>query len=181
MWGAAYALLVAALVIRFRSADAAPAEPARPLPSEPLWLTRAHHAVFAAVLAGGPIERLVAGGAERWRATGLVLFASGVALYRVAGRTLGEALSPFIEPRLGSALVTHGLYRYLRHPIYLSEALIALGAPLTLGCRAVLVLSAVACGLLVARIAREEDALARTFPDYSRYAATTKRLLPFVY
>jgi protein-S-isoprenylcysteine O-methyltransferase Ste14 len=181
MWGAAYALLVAALVIRFQTADTALAEPPQPLPGEPLWLTRAHHAVFAAILAGAPVERLVAGGAEPWRATGLVLFAGGVVLYRVAGHHLGEALSPFIEPRVGTALVTHGLYRWLRHPIYLSEALIALGAPLTLGCRAILVLSAAACGLILTRIIREEDALARTFPDYSRYAATTKRLFPFVY
>ena len=59
--------------------------------------------------------------------------------------------------------------------------MIALGAPLTLGCRWVLPLTFGALAILAVRIVREEQALARTFPDYARYAATTKRLLPFVY
>jgi protein-S-isoprenylcysteine O-methyltransferase Ste14 len=181
MWGVAYAVLLAALVVRLRTDDPLRSEPAPPLAGEPLWLTRLHHLLFALLLAAAPLERIVAGGAERWRATGLLLFAAGVVLYRVAGRTLGEALSPFIEPRMGAPLVTHGLYRHLRHPIYLSEALIALGAPLTLGCRAVLVVAGLALVVLLVRIVREEEALARTFPDYSHYAAKTKRLVPFVY
>jgi protein-S-isoprenylcysteine O-methyltransferase Ste14 len=181
IWGAAYALLVLALVVRVRTPDAPPPEPVRPLAGEPLWLTQVHHALFAAILAGAPLERLVATGAPRWRLTGLVLFAAGVLLYRVGGRALGDALSPFIEPRTGAPLVTDGPYRHLRHPIYVGEAMIALGAPLALGCRIVLGLSLVALAVLVLRIVREEDALARTYPDYARYAATTKRLLPFVY
>jgi protein-S-isoprenylcysteine O-methyltransferase Ste14 len=180
MWGLAYGLLVAALVVRVRTAEAPP-EPVLPLPGEPLWLTRLHHALLALLLLGAPLEDLVRGGRVPWRATGLVAFAAGVLLYRVAGRTLGDALSPFIEPRTGAPLVTHGLYRHLRHPIYLSETLIALGAPLTLGARWTLAVSAAALAVLVLRIAREEEALARTFPAYTRYAATTKRILPFVY
>ena len=181
MLGLGYAVCLAALVVRLRTTDAPTPEPARPLAGEPLWLTRLHHAVFAAILVGAPVERLVAGGEAEGRLAGLALFAAGVVLYRVGGSALGDALSPFIEPRAGVALVTHGPYRHLRHPIYLGEALIALGAPLTLGCRAVLALTALALVVLVVRIAREEDALARTFPDYARYAATTKRLVPFVY
>ena len=181
MWGLAYALLLAALVVRVRSADAPPPEPPDPLPGEPLWLTRVHHALIALLLLGVPLEALVRGGAAPGRAVGLVLLAAGVVLYRVAGRALGDALSPFIEPRAGAPLVTHGLYRHLRHPIYLSQALVALGAPLTLGVRWTLALSAATLAVLVLRTAREEEALARTFPDYTRYAATTKRILPLVY
>jgi len=179
--GLGYALCLAALVLRVRTTDAPPPEPARPLAGEPLWLTRVHHAVFAAILLGAPVERVIAGGDGQGRLAGLALFAGGVVLYRMGGSALGTALSPFIEPRAGVALVTHGPYRHLRHPIYLGEAMIALGAPLTLGCRSVLVLTALALVVLVLRIVREEDALARTFPDYAHYAATTKRLVPFVY
>jgi len=179
--GLGYALCLAALVVRVRTTDALPPDPARPLAGEPLWLTRVHHAVFAAILLGAPVERVVAGGDPAGRVAGLALFAVGVLLYRVGGSALGDALSPFIEPRAGVALVTHGPYRHLRHPIYLGQALIAIGAPLTLGCRAVLGLTVLVLVVLALRIVREEDALARTFPDYSRYAATTKRLVPFVY
>ena len=181
MWGLAYALVLAALVVRVRTTDAEPPEPAHPLPGEPLWLTGFHHALFALLLVGAPLERVVAGGVEAWRPVGLLLFGGGVALYRVAGRALGRALSPFIEPRDGAPLVTHGPYRHLRHPIYLGQAMIALGAPLTLGCRWTLALSAVALAVLLFRIVREEEALERTFPDYTRYAARTKRLVPFLY
>jgi protein-S-isoprenylcysteine O-methyltransferase Ste14 len=181
MWGLSYALLVAALVVRVRTIDAPPPAPIAPPPAEPLWATRLHHALFALLLAGAPLEHLVRGGAARWRAAGLALFAAGVVLYRAAGRTLGDARSPFVGPRPGARLVTHGLYRLVRHPIYLAEALIALGAPLTLGARWALALTAAALALLALRIGREERALARTFPDYARYAATTKRIVPFVY
>ena len=181
IWAAAYVGLVAVLVVRMRAADAPLPEPAQPLPGEPLWITRLHHALLLFVLAGAPIERLVHRGADAWRLTGVALFAAGVALYRAGGWALGDALSPFIEPRDGAPLVTHGLYGVLRHPIYLGQALIAVGAPLTLGCRATLAVSVAAIVVLALRIAREEEALARTFPDYPRYAAKTKRLVPFVY
>jgi protein-S-isoprenylcysteine O-methyltransferase Ste14 len=59
--------------------------------------------------------------------------------------------------------------------------MIAVGAPLTLGCRHTFALSAVTLVVLAVRMQREEEALARTFPDYPRYAAETKRLLPFVF
>jgi protein-S-isoprenylcysteine O-methyltransferase Ste14 len=181
MWGVAYAVLLGALVVRVRTEDAPPPAPVHPLPGEPLWITRLHHGLFALLMVWAPIERLVLGGAAGGRGVGLLLFAGGVVLYRLAGRTLGPALSPFIEPRDDAPLVTHGLYRHLRHPIYLSQAMIAVGAPLTLGCRWVLPLTVGAIVILAVRIVREEQALARTFPDYARYAATTKRVLPFVY
>ena len=181
MWGVAYALLVAALVVRVRASDAPLPPPIEPAPNEPLWLTRLHHALLLLVLVASPLERIVIGGVADGRVLGIVLLAGGVALYRVAGRALGEALSPFTEPRTGASLVTGGLYRYLRHPMYLSQAMIAVGAPLTLGCRYTLGVAAVLLPLLLVRLLREERALARTFPDYPRYAARTKRLVPFVY
>jgi protein-S-isoprenylcysteine O-methyltransferase Ste14 len=181
MWGLAYAALLAALVVRVRTTAAPQPEPVHPRPGEPLWPTRLHHALFALLLASAPLEALVLGGGARWRAAGLAAFAAGVTLYRVAGRTLGDALSPFLAPRPGAPLVTHGLYRLVRHPIYFGEALIALGAPLTLGARWALGVTAAALAVLVLRITREEEALAGTFPEYVRYATTTKRLVPFVY
>ncbi len=180
-WGALYFVLVALLVVRVRSSDAPLPEPAHPAPEEPLWLTTGHHALLALVLLGTPLERALLGGAVSARALGACLFAIGVALYRAAGRALGEALSPFTEPRPGAPLVTAGLYGVLRRPMYLSQALVALGAPLVLGARWVLVLAVLDVGVLVLRMTREDDALARTFPEYARYAARTKRVLPYIY
>jgi protein-S-isoprenylcysteine O-methyltransferase Ste14 len=181
IWGVVYALLVAMLIVRVRTTDAPVPEPISPMPHEPLWLTRAHHRLFAALIIGAPLERLVVAGAPTGRIAGAASFAAGVVLYRLAGQTLGDALSPFTEPRAAAPLVTGGLYRWIRHPMYLSQALIALGAPLTLGCRYVTFVAVPTLIVLALRVLREEDALARTFPEYARYAARTKRLVPFLY
>jgi protein-S-isoprenylcysteine O-methyltransferase Ste14 len=179
--GVVYLVLLATLVVRVRSTDAPPPEPIWPQAHEPLWLTRVHHWLFAALLLGAPVERIVLGGATEGRVAGACVFAAGVALYRLAGATLGDALSPFTEPRAAAPLVTAGLYRWIRHPMYLSQAMIAVGAPLSLGSRHVVFLAVPAAVILALRVLREEDALARTFPEYARYAARTKRLVPFLY
>jgi protein-S-isoprenylcysteine O-methyltransferase Ste14 len=181
IWAVAYALLAGAFVVRVRTTDDPLPEPAHPLPDDPVWLLRLHHGLLLAILLGAPLERLLVAGADTGRLLGVALFATGVVLYRVAGRDLGDALSPFTEPREGVGLVTAGLYGYLRHPMYLSQALVALGAPLTLGSRHVLLLAVPTALVLFVRVLREEEALARTFPEYARYAARTKRLVPFLY
>jgi protein-S-isoprenylcysteine O-methyltransferase Ste14 len=181
IWGLFYVIALLAFVVRVRNSDEPMPDPVHPVPGEPLRLVRLQHLLLSLLLVGSPLEALIAGGDGRGRLVGAVLLGAGVLVYRLAGRALGEALSPFTEPRAGASLVTRGLYRHLRHPMYLSQALIALGAPLTLGSRYVIVLASPALVVLALRIAREEEALARTFPEYSRYAATTKRVLPFVY
>jgi len=180
-WGLLYTILLAALVLRFRDPDAPVLEPARPVPDEPLRLVATHHILFYALLLGAPLEAAFAGGVAARRGTGAALFGAGVLAYRLAGRALGEALSPFVEPRTGAGLVTAGLYRWVRHPMYLGQAAIAVGAPLTLGCRWTLVISAAALIVLAIRVVLEEAALARTFPEYSLYAAKSKRFVPFLY
>jgi protein-S-isoprenylcysteine O-methyltransferase Ste14 len=181
IWALLYIGLLAALVLRARTIPAAAPEPAFPLPGEPVWLVRLHHRLFLALFLAAPLEAVLVGGRAAWRSTGALLFLAGVGAYRVAGAALGEALSPLIEPRPGAALVTQGPYRWLRHPMYLGQALIAVGAPLVLGCRWTLTISAAAIVALGARVLLEEAALARTFPEYARYAAQTKRILPFVF
>jgi protein-S-isoprenylcysteine O-methyltransferase Ste14 len=181
LWGVAYAVLVAALVVRVLDPDGPPPEPRRPAPDEPLLLTTAHHRLLLAILVAAPLEVAVLGGAVVGRVAGLVAFVVGVVLYRVAGRALGDALSPFTQPRFGAPLVTRGPYRYLRHPMYLGQMLVAVGAPLLVGARLTLVPALADVLLLGYRMLRDEEALARTFPEYTRYAARTKRILPYVF
>jgi protein-S-isoprenylcysteine O-methyltransferase Ste14 len=181
IWALAYLALVGAVVVRFRSPDAPPPRPQHPQPGEPLRLVGAHHALFAVILVGAPLEALLVGGASGGRVVGVVLFAVGVGMYRVAGRDLGDALSPFVQPRPGSALVTGGAYRYFRHPMYLGQAMIAVGAPLTLGARWVLVVTAIALVVLAVRMVAEERALARVHAGWAPYAARAKRIVPFLF
>ncbi len=181
MLGIAYAVLLAVLVVRVRSPDAPPPAPVYATPDDPLRLVSLHHGLFYAILVGSPLEALILGGSSTWRWLGLALFAAGVAGYRIAGTALGSSLSPLVAPRPGAVLVTSGPYRFLRHPMYLSQALIAVGAPLTLGCRWVTLLALPAIAVLGVRCVREEAVLRRAYPAYAGYAERAKRLLPFVF
>lgn len=81
--------------------------------------------------------------------------------------------------RESNALVTSGLYRYSRNPIYVAITLVVLGASIASGHAAAFVFPV----LFVAVIDRlfitmEERMLARTFGErYDAYRATTRRWL----
>ena len=65
--------------------------------------------------------------------------------------------------------------------MYVGQACIAVGAPLTLGCRWIAWLALPALAILGVRAASEEAALARAYPAYGGWAARAKRLIPFVF
>ena len=180
-WGIGYATLLVLLAVRFQDPNAPVRPTPPPQPGDPLRLVAVHHAVFYALLLAAPLEAVVLGGTPVGRAAGLVVFAAGVALYRAGARALGDSLSPFVQPVAGGALARTGPYRLLRHPMYLGQALIAVGAPLTLGAWRSLGLSLVALAVLVVRGRREEAALRRAFADYDAYARRTKRIVPYVF
>jgi protein-S-isoprenylcysteine O-methyltransferase Ste14 len=181
IWWLGYVALLVVLFVRVEPAPPAARAPLDAGPDEPLRLVAAHHAVFYALLLGAPLEALTLGGRAGGRLVGLLLFATGVAVYRLSGRALGDSLSPLVTPRPGAELVTSGPYRYLRHPMYVGQALIAVGAPLTLGSRWVAWLALPAVAILALRGGLEDEALARTFPEHARWAVQAKRLIPFVF
>ncbi len=108
-----------------------------------------------------------------------VLVAATVAL-------LGGAFGRFrragthVEPwRPSTALVTDGVYRRTRNPIYLGMALAYVGLALALDSVVALVLLAPLLALLqIGVVAREERYLERKFgDDYRRYRASVRRWL----
>ena len=101
--------------------------------------------------------------------------------YRASAAALGEALSPLVSPHPRGRLVTAGPYRWVRHPMYVGQLAIAVGAPLTLGCRWAFAVSFAAAIVLFVRIGMEEDALAHAYAEYRSYQARSKRLFPFVF
>ncbi|MFN3707353.1 methyltransferase family protein [Microcella sp.] len=110
----------------------------------------------------------------------IALVGAGVVVGVAAGITLGRALTPSPIPREGSQLVTAGVYRLVRHPIY--SGLVLLGAGLALigasWWHGALLLALIALLSLKARL--EERMLAARFPEYADYAARTGRIVPGV-
>src|SRR6202051_4652841 len=91
---------------------------------------------------------------------------------------LRRSLSIIPEAR---RLVTGGPYRLIRHPLYAAEIIAAFALVLARpGLWATLTLAPfIAVQMLRARF--EEGLLSRVFPEYRRYAARTRRLIPLVW
>ena len=111
-------------------------------------------------------------------ATGTTLTVIGLLASVVAVASLGRCFGIFPEAR---GLVTHGLYRWSRHPVYLGEY-IAVGG-IVLSSLSVIAIAIYLCfvALQALRASNEERALTVAFPEYSQYAARTNRIVPFVW
>lgn len=114
---------------------------------------------------------------------GAVVFAAALALFLATHRQLGRNWSQTLELREGHTLVTHGVYRLVRHPMYSAFFLWALAQLLLLQNWIVGPAGFVGFGLLYAfRIGREEAMMHEAFgAEYAAYAARTKRIVPFLY
>ena len=112
----------------------------------------------------------------------LPFFVASLWLIWLSHRDLGENWSVTLELKHGHALVTEGIYKYIRHPMYTSIWLYSAGQALAIpnyaGGLGVLLVWAV---LYFVRIGREERMLVEKFGgEYSAYMRRTKRLVPFV-
>lgn len=102
----------------------------------------------------------------------------GLAMAAAAAARLGRSLTPTPVPRTDGELVTSGLYRFVRHPIYSALLLIGFGLAV-IGASVPHLLAAAALIALLATKARlEEGMLLARFPDYAPYAARAGRFVP---
>ena len=108
----------------------------------------------------------------------LLVFSCGQALRLLAMSTLGERWTVRIFALPGVSPVTHGVFRYLRHPNYVGVILEIAALPLVVGSWfTALVFSAANGLLLVWRIRAEEHAL-EDRSDYAQRFRDRPRLWP---
>jgi protein-S-isoprenylcysteine O-methyltransferase Ste14 len=104
-------------------------------------------------------------------------------LFHRSHTDLGTNWSPTLELRAGHRLITHGVYRHIRHPMYASLLLYSIGQTLAVPNWIVgpSFLTAFAC-LFAFRVAAEERMMRDQFgDDYARYMRQTRRLVPGVW
>jgi protein-S-isoprenylcysteine O-methyltransferase Ste14 len=116
-------------------------------------------------------------------AAGVVCYVAGLWLFYRSHADLGEFWSITLEVREKHRLVTEGVYRRLRHPMYTSLFLYSLGQALVVPNGVAGPSYGLAFGLLFAlRIGAEERMMREAFPgEYEAYEARTKRLIPGVW
>ena len=131
-------------------------------------------ALFAAAfLAGGrPLLPAAVRGAAP------LLLAAALVLVLAAAAAIGRHLR--IQPAPGPAapLVTRGVYRRFRHPMYTAVVLAVTGLFLARSTVAVGVAAAALIGFFHLKARREESLLAARHPDYRAYRRRTWGIIP---
>jgi protein-S-isoprenylcysteine O-methyltransferase Ste14 len=114
-------------------------------------------------------------------ALGLGLGLAGLAVNFLATRTLGRFFDR-LAIKEGHELVTHGVYAWVRHPIYTSYLCLFFSFPLLLqSLWGVLGMGLVCLIWFGNRIPTEEAMLEEAFGEaYRSYKARTRRLIPFL-
>lgn len=118
--------------------------------------------------------------AQGW--IGAAVFAVALWLFHRTHRDLGRNWSVSLEVRDQHRLVTEGVYRHVRHPMYSAFFLWALAQLMLLPNLIAGPAGVVGFGILfLFRVGREEAMMRESFGDeYDRYAARTKRLIPWI-
>jgi protein-S-isoprenylcysteine O-methyltransferase Ste14 len=114
---------------------------------------------------------------------GVVCLTVGLWLFARSHADLGTNWSITLEVREKHQLVTQGIYRHIRHPMYLALLVYGMGQALVVPNWIAGPSYAVAMALLFAlRFTREERMMLEEFgSDYDAYMRHTKRLVPGVW
>ncbi|MFN0091245.1 MAG: methyltransferase family protein [Acidimicrobiales bacterium] len=137
-------------------------------------LVAAQMALLAVLAAPWPRRR----GCGPTVAAGRALQAAGLALAGAGALHLGPALTAQPVPKPGAELVTRGVYRRVRHPIYSGLGVFGLGSAMAAPHPVRAAAAAALVALLAGKAAWEERMLAARVPGYERYQRSAGRFLP---
>lgn len=114
--------------------------------------------------------------------TGLMMAVLSVPMGFSVFRNLGRNITDTVETRAHHELVTTGIYRFIRHPLYTTGFLVFFGLGLLSGVWLILSLSVVVLVALSIRTFTEEDRLIAEFGDrYQSYIQSTGKFIPKIF
>lgn len=116
--------------------------------------------------------------AQAW--LGVLLAIAALIMFRLTHRALGRNWSVSLDVRENHHLITDGIYRKIRHPMYSAFWLWAAAQALLLPNLVAGFAGLIGFGtLFFGRVAREEQMMLETFGDeYREYMARTGRIMP---
>ena len=110
-----------------------------------------------------------------------VFAVSGLIVAMMARRTLAGNWSRAVSFKEAHELITTGLYRYVRHPIYTGVLLMVLATALFVGTLSAAIGFIIIVLGLWSKLRAEEELLTKHFPkEYPAYKDRTKALIPYV-
>ncbi|HIM58751.1 MAG TPA: isoprenylcysteine carboxylmethyltransferase family protein [Gammaproteobacteria bacterium] len=111
--------------------------------------------------------------------TALIVFSIAIGIISVVNMKLNNLnIVPTLKDQ--HQLVTHGIYRFIRHPMYTSVLLFCLALTLTIaGNQAIIILLILLIDLIL-KSNVEEKLLSERFKNYPNYKNKTGRFLPFL-
>jgi protein-S-isoprenylcysteine O-methyltransferase Ste14 len=123
---------------------------------------------------------------HQWANTATTLMAWGfLAIAAVCGISgtlaLGRNLTPFPQPSDQSGLVQHGIYAFIRHPLYSAVIAGILAWALFRASWPALGAGLAAVVFLDAKARREERWLRERFAEYAEYERRVRRFVPWIY
>jgi len=107
---------------------------------------------------------------------GFLMCLAGLLLENRGIKNLGFCFSEHIK--LPKKLVTSGLYKQVRHPIYSGAMLIIIGMPLILNAYYALCASFLYIAFILIRTELEEKTLCAELPGYKNYTKRTSKFVP---
>jgi protein-S-isoprenylcysteine O-methyltransferase Ste14 len=112
---------------------------------------------------------------------GAVLGLGGLALGLLSFKALGRNFRVFGAPRRSGTLITTGIYRYIRHPMYIGVILAVGGYVLAFGSLLAIPLWLGVTVFYIVKAVKEERLLTDKFPEYDEYRKKTWKFIPYVY
>lgn len=112
------------------------------------------------------------------RTSGLYTGVAGIVIAVLAALQLHKNLSPFPTPKKTAILQQHGVFKWVRHPIYTGLFLFFWGYGWYQSSLYKVVFSLILLGLFYFKSQYEERQLQKKFPEYTVYQAKTKKFFP---
>lgn len=114
-----------------------------------------------------------------WKWVGMFLGGGGLLIMIAAIIQLNRSITMLPTPTDNARLITSGVFKYMRHPIYTGVFLITLGWALYTADFTRMLIALLLLLLFEIKSNYEERRLQERFPDYAGYKLTTGKFFPF--
>jgi protein-S-isoprenylcysteine O-methyltransferase Ste14 len=117
------------------------------------------------------------------RYIGISLYIIGILLRYISTITLGEYFTRDVSVEKSMVLKSHGVYRFLRHPLYLGLFLLVIAVPIFFGNYFMILAALLLMGKIINnRMQIEEMMLEKTLGEtYLNWKKARYRFIPFIY